>query len=133
MGFAPDEAAPAVLALARRRVGGGDPIRCVPFDPLSPDAPHAPADGTPGVVVGDDTGGFPRIECRRPRPPLVVIGAALLVLLTLAVAVVWAAPAAGVEWRARAVARCCDRPPLARDAVTLPARTSTEPTQEEPL
>ena len=29
------------------------------WDPLHPDEPHAPADGSEGVVVGDDTGSLP--------------------------------------------------------------------------
>ena len=86
------------------------------WDPLEdPLEAHPAADGTPGWVVGDDTGPLPRVRRRRPFP-LVWVGV-LLVWVVLIVAALLAAPAAGdtLDPLIRAVDRACRcgmRPPL---------------------
>ncbi len=81
------------------------------WDPLDPEQSHAPADGSEGVVVGDDTGILPRVRVRPCWPwalvlILVAAGIAAAVLLT----VLLAAPVAGtVPDRQPPVCRCGSR------------------------
>ena len=86
-----------------------------PYDPIQPDLTHAPADGTPGVVVGDDTGTMPACTDPPRRPwlwwlPLVLLSVLIIIVVALAFA-----PDAGgstLTHRLPALCRCGDRPPL---------------------
>lgn len=82
------------------------------WDPLQPEAPHVPADGSDGVVVGDDTDRLPRyLPVRRPHGwwllvvVLAAVGAAVAVVLLAAPHVGGDAPD-----RVPAPCRCGTRP-----------------------
>lgn len=82
------------------------------WDPLDPAQAHAPADGSEGVAVGDDTGKLPRVRLRRcwPWGRLLVLVVATVVLMALAIAALLAAPVAGtVPDRQPPVCRCGSR------------------------
>ncbi len=66
------------------------------FDPLDPEQAHRPADGSPGVVVGDDR------DSPDPRKPAIkvpeikvpwILAALLTAVLALTVAVIQSLPA----------------------------------------
>lgn len=87
------------------------------FDPLTPERPHAPADGTGGVVVGNDTNRPPRVRPRgawdRWRWLLPFLLAALVGLLVMVAAIVFAPQVVGTTG--------ADKPPA--PITTPPYRT----------
>ena len=64
------------------------------WDPLDPEQSHAPADGSDGVVVGDDTGILPRVRVKRCWPWR-IIAAVLLLAGLLTLVLMLAVPVAG--------------------------------------
>lgn len=91
-----------------------------PYDPIQPDLTHAPSDGTPGVVVGDDTGTMPACTDPPRRPwlwwlPLVLLSITIIII-TIVVALAFAPDAGGstliIPVRPDSVCRCGVRPPI---------------------